>query len=344
MKLRYLLFLLVVVAAVALGVARLLTKMWAAGARMPEKTACEAPVAPVADTLRGELLDEPDAPVPAPQEEEVAPDSVPAPVAAAAPVVEEVALPVDSVFYHKTAWQAAAQRYATARPVRWSDHQVEGVVYRVDVPASHERVVFLTFNAYVNDYPELFETLEQHRVPATLFLSGAWVRRHPGQARRLGALRGLYEIENHGNSNVPLSVNGARAYHRSGTQSLRQALDEVWAGAEAIRQATGQTPRYVRPFMNYTDDVVVRALREVGVKTVGATLFADGGGSYGSTKIKELILAAPHGTVVLISIDARYPNILAGLREALETIAEEKRPIRFEQLARYEAYFETFTR
>lgn len=240
--------------------------------------------------------------------------------------------------YDAQKWQAIRKKYAGIRPKEWSE-QVSGTVQKVNVPQSNERILFLTFNVYTRNQPEVFDFLQQHNVKATFFLTGTWVRRNAEQAKKIGALPALFEVENHGNRNIALSVSGATAYDRKGTESLAAAFDEVTAGAEAIKNATGQTPRYIRSSFNYTDNVVVEALNEAGIKTVGITVFADGGGLFGTEKIKEQILNAPAGAIILLSINPNYPNIFNGLKAAIEEIAQQKLPVRFEQLANYEQYF-----
>jgi peptidoglycan/xylan/chitin deacetylase (PgdA/CDA1 family) len=318
MKIRYILLTLIVAAAAGAGVIWLLTEMGQATRR----PATQSPVVatPPQDTL--------------PQQ--ASPDS--SSVVAPAPTVPPVSTVPDTP--NETLLLQLAGQYASARPLRWSDRQIKGTVAKVNAPQGKERMLFLTFNAYTNDYPALFDLLAQRQIKATLFLSGVWVRRNAEQARKIGTLPTVFEIESHGNKNIPLSCCGAKAYERSGTSTLEQALREAIAGATAVEQATGQKPRYIRPFLNYADDVVVRALSDLQIKTIGATIFADGGGLFRSEQIKNNILDAPHGSILLFSVDARYPNILAGLQAALDAIAAERLPIRFALLADYERYFE----
>ncbi|MDR0581805.1 MAG: polysaccharide deacetylase family protein [Prevotellaceae bacterium] len=240
--------------------------------------------------------------------------------------------------YNPQEWQAVRKKYAGIQPKEWSE-KVSGTVQKVDVPPSNERILFLTFNVYTKNQPEVFDFLQQHNIKATFFLTGTWVRRNTGQAQKIGALPALFEVGNHGDRNIALSVNGAVAYERRGTGSLAAALDEVTAGAETIKKATGQTPRYVRSFFNYTDNVVVAALKEAGIKTVGVTVSADGGGLFGAEKIKNQILHAPHGAIILLSINPNYPNIFNGLKAAIEEIERQKLPVRFEHLVNFEPYF-----
>jgi peptidoglycan/xylan/chitin deacetylase (PgdA/CDA1 family) len=267
------------------------------------------------------------------------------PSPAAPPLAETAEAPVPPIApagsnpYNKLASAALSRSFAGRQATEWSTH-VKGTVYRVNVPEAGEKMLFLTFNAYRQDYPELIALLEKHNVPSTLFLTGIWMRRNAEQAKRLGTRPGLFDLENHGNTNVALSVSGAVAYERKGTPSFAKAMEEVTEGALAIQRVTGTMPRYVRPYLNYTDNVVVEALATAGIKTIGATRIADGGGLFGSQKIKDQIINAPHGAILLLNINPAYPNILKGLQAALEEIDAQKLPVRFGRLSEHESYFE----
>ncbi len=233
----------------------------------------------------------------------------------------------------------AGNKYTKVTPKEWGE-EVTGMVSKVNVPKAKERVLFLTLNTYTKDYPDFFAYLKAKKIKSTIFLSGNWVRRNTARAKEIGASGNLFEIGNHGDRNKPLSAKGDSIYGFDGTQSLAAALADVSNGAEAIKQATGQTPRYVRPFVNYTDEVVVSALADAGVKTIGFSHTGDGGGAYTAEKVKNELLEAAHGDIILLSINPDYPQILEGLKAAIETIEKQKLLVRFERLAGFESYFD----
>lgn len=302
MKLRYILITLIAVAAAGVGLIGLLAEM------------NRATVRPI--TLSQNFND--DSKVPELPDTQEVPDVPEAPVDPEVPDAQE----------------------ASVAPEIRNNRRLSGMVSKIAIPPSDARILFLSFNAYTDDYPALFDLLEQRQIKATLFLTGVWVRRNTGRAQTVGALSSLFEIENHGNRNVPLSSYGATVYKRPGTSTLEQALHDAVAGAEAVEQATGRKPRYIRPYYNYIDPAVVRALADRQITTIGATILADGGGLFHSEKIKNNILDAPHGSILLFNVDARYPNILTGLQAALDAIEKERLPIRFALLADYESHFD----
>ena len=244
-----------------------------------------------------------------------------------------------SNLYDANVLEQIVKKYEIVNAENWGE-KIPGIVYKVNAPRNNNRIIFLTFNAYTKDYPELFNFLIEHKIKSTLFLTGVWVRNNPEQAKALGELSSLFEIENHGNKNIALSSNAATAYGRTGTENLSEAISEVVNGATAIKNATGRTPRYIRSFINYADNVVVGALSAASIQTIGFTVTGDGGGNFGSETIKNQILNASSGSIILLNINPEYPNILEGLKAAIEEIEKEKLAIQFEQLAEYEQYFE----
>ncbi|MDR0667496.1 MAG: polysaccharide deacetylase family protein [Prevotellaceae bacterium] len=332
MKIRYMLLTLIVAGAVGAGAGWLLTEMEQAVGHLlhSRPTVSATPQQPQATPATALSIPDSTTQTPAPDSLRHATDTS---KAASLPDAPDEA-------FGEAALQRVVTRYASVRPQYWNDKQVKGAVVKVNAPQSGERLLFLTFNAYTNDYPALFDLLAQRQIKATFFLSGVWVRRNAAQAQKIGRQHSIFEIENHGNRNIPLSSRGAEAYQHAGTPTLERALRDALDGRDAVEQATGQKPRYIRPFLNYTDDVVVQALSDLQIKTVGATIFADGGGMSGSEKIKTNILTAPHGSILLFNVDAAYPNVLNGLQAAFETIAETSLPLRFAFLSDYERYFE----
>jgi peptidoglycan/xylan/chitin deacetylase (PgdA/CDA1 family) len=119
-------------------------------------------------------------------------------------------------------------------------------------------------------------------------------------------------------------------------------LQEVTEGAKKIQQATGKYPAYFRSATGYIDEVAARAIGELGMQVIGYERVTDGGGLSGAAEIKDRILNARHGDILVISINLNYPNILKGLQAAIEEIKARKLPVRFEKLSDYPQFFEAY--
>ena len=90
------------------------------------------------------------------------------------------------------------------------------------------RVVALTFDAGANGdgIPSILQTLTQHGVPATFFLTGRWVTAYPTYATQIGA---AFPVGNHSQSHPDLTT--------LPDDSVRA---EVASAADAIVSATGR--------------------------------------------------------------------------------------------------------
>jgi peptidoglycan-N-acetylglucosamine deacetylase len=94
-----------------------------------------------------------------------------------------------------------------------------------------EHVVALTFDAGANAdaVAPILETLAAERVPATFFLTGAWIERYPEEAQRIGS---AHPVGNHSYDHPEFTALGDAA--------IRAQLADT---ARLIRRATGQDDR-----------------------------------------------------------------------------------------------------
>jgi peptidoglycan/xylan/chitin deacetylase (PgdA/CDA1 family) len=234
------------------------------------------------------------------------------------------------------------KKYTGAVPAQWGEH-TRGVVRKINLPVtdSSARTLFLTINAYNSHQEELTAYLLTNNIKATVFVSGNYAQRHAPALQRL-AQSPLFDVGNLGNRCKPVSVSGDSAYHIKGTANIREALQEITEGAKKIQQVTGKYPAYFRSATGYIDDVAAKAINELGVQVIGYRQVTDGGGSVSAAEIKERILNARHGDILVISINLNYPNILKGLQAAIEEIKAHKLPVRFEKLSDYQQFFEVY--
>ncbi len=225
-------------------------------------------------------------------------------------------------------------------PTQWGEH-TSGIVNRVKTnSAEGTRTLFLTINAYANNIPEISETLAANNIKATFFVSGYFMRRN-AEIVKLWASNPLFSIQNMGNRCRPLSTQGKSAYEVEGTANIQDALDEVKKGADAIAAVTGKRPNLYRSATGYTDEVAVAAVNTMGTKVIGYEKVTDGGGVIAAEDIKNNIINAGNGNILVISINPSHPNILKGLQDAISEIKAKNLPVKFEKLSDYENAFET---
>ncbi|MCL2098600.1 MAG: polysaccharide deacetylase family protein [Bacteroidales bacterium] len=225
------------------------------------------------------------------------------------------------------------------KPSQWGE-ATRGIVRRVNVESpANTKTLFLTINAYSFHQEDLIQELINHKVKATFFVSGYYVRRNQEAVKQIAA-NPLFDIENLGNRNRSLSVEGRSVYGIAGTTDRDDVMKEVADGAASIAAVTGKQVRYVRSATGYTDDVAVAVINAAGNKVIGYQTVTDGGGTLSSEEIKNRILQAENGSILVISINPNRPSILQGLKAALEEIKAKKLPLRFEKLIDHESAFE----
>ena len=123
-----------------------------------------------------------------------------------------------------------------------------------------QRVAFLTFDDGPNPgvTERVLEVLQHEAVPATFFMVGRHVERHPETAQAVA--RAGHEIGNHTYSHLKL--------HRVGPG---RAAEEIRRGHETIAQVTGVVPRSFRAPHGYRSPFVARAIAPFGYQVFGWT-------------------------------------------------------------------------
>ncbi len=326
MKIRYFLITLLSIGLLTYGMFRLVIATL-------ERSALPVPVAVPAPLADADNTAPPTQAVPASGTATATP--VPASLADA----DNTAPPTQAVPASGTA-TADADNTALDAVKQWGE-RTKGVVRRVKMQNDGTRTLFLTVNAYVNNNPAVMESLAANNIKATIFVSGYFARRHTNVVKQWSG-NPLFDIQNLGNRSRSLASQGQTVYNVEGTKNVTEALNEVTAGAASIAAITGKTPVYYRSATGYTDNVAVAAVNAKGFKVIGYDVVTDGGGSLSSEQIKNNILNAASGSIIVISINPGYPNIMNGLQAALDEIKAKQLPVRFEQLSDYETAFELF--
>ncbi len=158
------------------------------------------------------------------------------------------------------------------------------------------RVVALTFDAGANAdaIPEILATLRSQKIPATFFLTGAWARAFPAQAREVGT---LFPIGNHTNTHLDLPQ-----------LSSAQVASQVTDAQVSISSITGRDPRPLFRFPFGSRDArtrtVVNGLGYVSVLWTVDTLGWEGtgGGQTTSTVTARVLAHLQPGEIVLMHV------------------------------------------
>lgn len=102
----------------------------------------------------------------------------------------------------------------------------------------------------------LMDYLIEHRIPATLFMSGKWMATHEQEVRNLVDI-GLFEIGTHGNIHAHLPVHDAQAQR-----------DEILGPVTILRKRYAHKTSLFRPPYGEYKDVTVQVVKALGLQFI----------------------------------------------------------------------------
>jgi peptidoglycan/xylan/chitin deacetylase (PgdA/CDA1 family) len=219
-------------------------------------------------------------------------------------------------------------------PKEWGE-TVTGVKTRL---ATDERVIALTLDACGSANGKGFDAvlinyLQREKIPATLFINARWIDANRELFLRLAA-NPLFEIGNHGLLHRPASVNGRSVYGINGTKDIGELVDEIELNAVKIREMTGKTPRWFRCGTAFYDEVAVAVVKRLGYEAIGFNVLGDAGATYDKEQVREALMKAGPGAIVIMHMNHPQGQTAAGALAALPEL--KKRGFRFVKLSDYE--------
>jgi len=207
-------------------------------------------------------------------------------------------------------------------PKAWGE-KLPGVKTQLN---TKEKVLALTFDACgsKNDgYDEqLINFLTAQKIPATLFINSRWIDKHRKEFNSLVA-NNLFEIENHGLNHKPASVNGKSEYGIKGTSSVGELFDEVEKNALKIETLTGKKPHFYRSGTAYYDEVAVEVIGALGYEIAGFSVLGDAGATYKKEQVKEALLSAVPGSIVICHMNHPEGETAEGIIEAIPLLKQQ---------------------
>jgi peptidoglycan/xylan/chitin deacetylase (PgdA/CDA1 family) len=292
------------------------------GAIQEQQPATPAPAVPAPAPIVRRKIHHPDAQAPAAP---TVPDPLPAAVKAPTPTTAQVPAPSEK--------QRIIAAYKNQIPRDWGE-TVEGIKTHLD---TSDKVIALTFDACGGPKGSkvdtaLIEYLRKEKIPATLFVSGSWINANPAVFKTMAA-DPLFEIGNHGLAHKPCSVNGKKAYGIKGTANVGELVDEIEKNGKKIEAATGRKPAFYRPGTSYCDEVAVKVAGELGYQIVNFNVLGDAGATWPQEKVREALLRAEPGAIVILHMNQPRSHTAAGLKEAVPLLREKG--FRFVKLSEY---------
>jgi peptidoglycan/xylan/chitin deacetylase (PgdA/CDA1 family) len=184
--------------------------------------------------------------------------------------------------------------------------------------ATTEPVVALTFDAcatakQANGFDrQVFDILAKDRIPATFYLSGRWVEKHPTAVKTIAAAT-FIELGNHSYSHPRLTL-----LRKDRLRSQIRHTNKI------LERKLGRRPLSLRPPGGAWDMQVVRAASDEELPVVTWSIVSgDVGGHVPPARMVHAVLdQAKPGAIIIFHINRRepftklaLPGIIAGLRD-----------------------------
>lgn len=215
------------------------------------------------------------------------------------------------------------KRYAGRKPKLWAE-KMPGITSRITPePTGDHPVIALTLDACSGAYDaELITFLRQRQIPATIFVTGRWLKDNPDTFKDL-AKDPLFEIGAHGMAHKPCSVDGREAYNIKGTASMQELVDEVESNARELHRAGTVRPRWFRSGTAFYDDVAVAVIHDLGMNVAGYSIAIDEGATLPAAKVRDKTLAAKNGDILLGHMNHPSSGTRQGLMDALPVLLDK---------------------
>ena len=190
-------------------------------------------------------------------------------------------------------------------------------------PQDGRRTVALTRDACPGGFDaKIIAALVEWRVPATLFVTGAWMHSNPTGLAMILAHPDLFAIGNHGAHHVPAVLGERRIFGLRVAGDMDAIREEVGRGEEAIMAATGAKPSWYRGATALYSPSAVPAIEGMGFSIAGYSLNADMGASLPADAVAYRMRQAKDGDVIIAHTN--QPNrpsgagVIAGVRALLD--------------------------
>jgi len=217
-------------------------------------------------------------------------------------------------------------------PTQWAE-VVPGVRTKID---TKEKVIALTLDACGSKgdgYDAvLIDYLTKNNIPATLFINARWIDKNPAIFKQL-AQNPLFEIENHGMSHKPCSVNGKSVYGIAGTKNVSEVVEEIEGNGRKIEALTGRKPIFYRSGTAYYDEIGVQIAQKLGYQVAGFSVLGDRGATYSKAEVKNALLGATSGSIIICHMNHPEKETAEGVIEAIPEL--KNKGFKFIKLADY---------
>jgi peptidoglycan/xylan/chitin deacetylase (PgdA/CDA1 family) len=156
----------------------------------------------------------------------------------------------------------------------------------------------------------ILDALVENRIPATIFVTGLWLKQNGKTLAVMQAHPDLFELEDHGARHRPAVDVPARVYGIMAAGSPEAVTEEVEGGAHALEAAGGAAPHWFRGATARYDASAMTLIGKLGYRIAGYSLNADGGSLLGAATTEKRVARAKDGDVIIAHIN--QPTHAAG--------------------------------
>ncbi len=182
---------------------------------------------------------------------------------------------------------------------------------RLSEKSSSAPNVALTFDACMGKADHrILDTLVNEKIPATIFVTGRWLKHNPEAFAVMKANPDLFEIEDHGANHVPAVDRAIRIYGIAAAGSPEAVASEVSGGADAIVAAGAAKPQWFRGATAKYTRTSIHQIEAMGYKIAGFSINGDGGSLLGASVTEKHYASARDGDVIIPHIN--QPTHAAG--------------------------------
>lgn len=167
----------------------------------------------------------------------------------------------------------------------------------------------------------ILRVLEDEAIPATIFVTGIWLRRNPEVFRRLLARPDLFEIGDHGAHHHAAIDRPERLWGVVQAAGSPEAIaSEVTVGADLIEKAGAPRPKWYRGAAAFYSPQALGQIVTLGYRIAGFSLNADGGASLGAAETAARIARARDGDVLIAHVNQPHRPSGAGVVEGVRAL------------------------
>ena len=157
-------------------------------------------------------------------------------------------------------------------------------------------------------------------VPATVFVTGRWLKGNAAALKLMLSHPDLFEIENHGLNHVPAVTDAERPYGIAPAGSAEAVAAEVDDGADMVARAIGHRPTWYRDATALYSPDAIPLIGKLGFHVAGFSLNADFGATASAKVAAARLESARDGDVIIAHVNQPTRDAGAGIAAGIAAL------------------------